>query len=170
MASKKEIPGLTSRIIKVGDDVIFSLKPYWGTGAYRNASAAGGVKDGAAGTVADLRGLSQHPYGATDGYVEVDFGGCVGCLTIYVRHLCPVDLIGGITVEYLEKELAEITAEYDAKISVVKDKISYLKESGAESYSADEAKVWHAISAIEDPTITKMEKVKRLTALVRNGC
>ena len=80
------------------------------------------------------------------------------------NHLRKTDCeIVGLTVEHFQQELAELKSKMDA----VQSTIDWMRETGAEEYDETEHKVWSVMNAVEDGSLSKLEKVKAIAKLVK---
>lgn len=69
----------------------------------------------------------------------------------------------GLTVEHYEANLVELQSEMDETQSI----IDWMRETGATEYDATEHKVWSVMNAVENDSLTKLEKVKLIASLVK---
>lgn len=69
----------------------------------------------------------------------------------------------GITREDYQKDIDE----YQAKIDEAKAIVAWMDEAGVTEFDEDEFKVWQALSTIENDSMSKMNKVKAIAALLK---
>jgi hypothetical protein len=65
------------------------------------------------------------------------------------------------------KDYQKVIDEYQAKIDEAKTTIAWMDEAGVTEFEEDEFKVWQALSTIEDGSMSKMNKVKAIAALLK---
>lgn len=59
-----------------------------------------------------------------------------------------------------------VIAGYQSKIDEVNSIIDWMDEVGADEYDEKEYKVWKVLSAMDDSTMSKIDKVKAIAALI----
>jgi hypothetical protein len=69
----------------------------------------------------------------------------------------------GITREDYQKDIDE----YQVKIDEAKAVIAWMDEVGATEFDEDEFKVWQTLTTIENDSMSKMDKVKAIAALLK---
>lgn len=64
--------------------------------------------------------------------------------------------------ERITKQLNELKAE----VAELQARLDWMDEIGTDSYNPTEHKVWSALNAVENDSLSKMEKVKLIASLV----
>jgi len=153
--------------ISRGDRVVFSKIPFDGLEAQGGANAAH------EGDVGVVMSYYVHPskkafrlagHGTTE--VEVKFDKHPVPIVVAARYLIPELLMPSADVR-LNEQLKSLTETYEKAKAEIETKISYLKESGASTFDPEEFRVWQALTAIEDINLSKMERTKKLAALIK---
>lgn len=72
--------------------------------------------------------------------------------------------LSGINRDYFEKNIAERQRLIDEDKAI----IAWMDEVGADEYDENEFKVWQALTTIESGTMSKLDKVKAIAALLNN--
>lgn len=65
--------------------------------------------------------------------------------------------------EVIMKELDEL----NTKAKELQSRLDWMDETGAEEYDATEHKVWSVMNAVEDDSLSKLDKVKLIAKLVK---
>lgn len=100
------------------------------------------------------------PYDALDGGWQVVDEEClVNCSWVYEWEM---ELVCS-TMEDLTQEM-NVHLE---KSESLRMKIEWMKETGATDFDENEYRVWSAISAMENKDLSKMEKVKLISSLLK---
>ena len=85
-----------------------------------------------------------------------------------IEEVSEAILLGDIEKLNLDKEeLGTQIEECDAKIALVKERLSYLKENNLEVFDEEEFKSFRALSLLEDDNLSKLEKAKILANIIR---
>ena len=71
--------------------------------------------------------------------------------------------IVNLTKEFIKSEIQELQNEIDHKKSI----IAWMDENGRTEYDPNEHKVWKALTTIESDSISKIDKVKLIAALLK---
>lgn len=73
------------------------------------------------------------------------------------------EVVTALTIEDFEKKLADLLSEVQETQSV----IDWMKETGATEYNETEHKVWGVLNAVENDSISKLEKVRIIASLIK---
>lgn len=73
------------------------------------------------------------------------------------------EVVTALTIEDFEKKLADLLSEVQETQSV----IDWMKETGAAEYNETEHKVWEVLTVVENDSMSKLDKVKAIAALVK---
>ena len=65
--------------------------------------------------------------------------------------------------EYLTKQKQQLTDQ----IKLIDAKIQWIKESGSDVYDGNQFRVWQVLTLADDKSISKLEKVKAISELIK---
>jgi hypothetical protein len=80
---------------------------------------------------------------------------------------CDPVLVGKAVIEAKIESLNEKIDKLQAEIKHNQSIIAWMDETGADSYDENEHKVWQTLTTIENGSMSKMEKVKAIAALLK---
>ena len=69
----------------------------------------------------------------------------------------------GTNREYMLRQVAELETE----LTDVRNKLAWMDEVGTDEFDETEYKVWSVMNAVEDTSMTKIERVKLIASLVK---
>ena len=73
-------------------------------------------------------------------------------------------------MELITRSIVDISNEiskYQNKIDSLKTMVQWMEETGSTEFDEDEYRVWSAITAMENNKLSKMEKVKLISSLLK---
>lgn len=129
------------------------------------------------GSVGDIvlikRNSNSHNYTVGKKYriVEVE---PKGSYTVYMAEDLKTGQVGnnlrstdtelvGLTIDSFEQQVEDYRKQMEEAQSIV----DWMKETGSTEYNETEHRVWYVLNAVENDTLSKMEKVKIIASLVK---
>ena len=119
--------------------------------------------------VIPIRNVGSHNYTLGKEYIVHDINSenfrakdtVTGELGNYLRY-DEVKLIG-TNREYMLRQVAKLETE----LTDVRNKLAWMDEVGTDEFDETEYKVWSVMNAVEDTSMTKIERVKLIASLVK---
>lgn len=120
--------------------------------------------------VIPIRNVGSHNYTLGKEYIVHEI-----CSDLNFRAKDPVSGDMGNYLRYDEVKLAGTNREFmlrqvaklETELTDVRNKLAWMDEVGTDEFDETEYKVWSVMNAVEDTSMTKIERVKLIASLVK---